>query len=1454
MTVTTHTHAFFTCALFLSGLSRVLCQREHCAGTRCFAFIPDSVDFSGAEKFCKDRGGKLMTQQLPEEEPEMVTRLLNGLTGRFWLGQRLPDGRCPELLSHLSSAIANCSVKCAELNLTLRQESCLARSEGFLCQYEIEEPCSRIQVGSGGAQVTYTTPMGTHGESLVSLPPGTIATKKDQRAEYPDSRLICFRGWSKAPWQCGLSDGGCEHSCEVQDQPVCLCPEGQSLHPNNITCTKDPCAKCEHGCNRDVRVQGSPDMCVCRKGYRLAQDQERCLDVDECVEQEPCTVKNEVCKNTPGEFECHCAIGFLEEDGECVDVSICSDCEHMLCEKSDGVYGCLCRKGFKVSEKDQTKCELNCTEQDCLVSCIPGKSFCTCPPGYIMDMRNNTNICTDIDECDEDQTCEHQCVNSFGSYKCLCDKGFKLRKEHECEAVDEENGSGSTPPSPSPSPSRTSPPAAKVQLDAVPSYVKAGSMLGITVFLTLCLVLMVLLVRYALRRCRSFELTNLKREMDIFYLQQVTTENYKRFSFDKQSKSDSNSLKLRVFFQPWRRRRISSSGTSITSMRMLALHLAFICAGLQVTRGDQSCILHGLAANCASYGHAWIPALPPYITQLFLELNYISEINSTSLVNYEDLQNLDLGMQRVPLVIRNNAFRKQRKLTRLVLEGNVGLQLELNTFVGLWNLQTLHIGYCSLTESFLRERYLQPLWSLETLDLFGNKIERLQPGQFFVNLKKLTVLNLKLNPIKSLCEEDLSGFRGKFFTLMNLNSNHLYASMSSPDFDWEKCGNPFRSMSFNILELSSNGLNANAIRLFFKAIDGTPIKRLMISGIIGKGFSFNNLADPDHNTFEGLTNSTVDVFDLSRNFIFSLQKGVFSSLRDVTQIDISQNKINEIHKDAFSGLQEHLLLLNLSSNLLGEVYSETFTNLAELRVLDLSNNHIGVLGYGAFGGLPKLRGLYLTGNSLRDLGSPAYLPNLDLLSLNDNKLNYRSLGGIVTLGSHSIYLDMEDNRLTNLEDIYVILTQFSRLKNFFYGGNFVKWCTVSPGVSIPPGNSLQVLDLHDSFMQVIWSQGMCLNLFDHLDNLIGLNLTHNNLAALPPGIFWGLTSMVELDLSSNALTYLQSDIFPDSLKNLKLAQNFLASPDPAAFRSLLFVDLARNRFYCDCNLESFLTWMNTTNVTFLSPVEEFRCEFPANLQNVPLLDYTSMMQPCEEDDEKMVQELKFAFFVLSTVLVLLAMVGGIVYARLRGQIFIIYKKIVGRVIEGAKPPPPADDAQYDAYLCFSDNNYRWVEDALLEKLDNQFSEKNLLRCCFEARDFLPGEDYLSNIRDAVWGSRRTVCVVSKEFLKDGWCLEAFTLAQGRMLEELKNILIMLVVGKVAHYQLMKCDAVRAFVKRREYLVWPEDPQDLEWFYQQLVSQILKDTKVKEPPEDRKEPAQARMEDRIQLEPVREVAM
>lgn len=615
-----------------------------------------------------------------------------------------------------------------------------------------------------------------------------------------------------------------------------------------------------------------------------------------------------------------------------------------------------------------------------------------------------------------------------------------------------------------------------------------------------------------------------------------------------------------------------------------------------------SCLLVGSVANCASRKLSSVPALPPNITHLFLDGNYISEINSTSLSGLEQLQDLDLGMQHVPLVIRSYTFSRQRGLRRLVLGSNIGLQLEPHAFVGLSSLQKLDLSYCSLQDSILTENYLEPLSSLETLNLFGNQIRRLQPSTSFANMTNLKDLNLKLNKIDKLCEPDLTGFQGKHFKFLNLQSIQLRYNKF---FDWQKCGNPFRGMSFEKLDLSHNGLSMATSKQLFKAIEGTKISHLKLSGLMGKGFSFSNLPDPDHSTFEGLKSSSVRTLDLSKSRIFALKQGVFSSLKEVVVIDVSQNKVNQIDRNAFEGLQGHLKMLNLSHNLLGEIYSHTFASLKSLRVLDLSHNHIGVLGYDSFQGLPLLKLLDLTGNSLRDLGFPAPLTSLDYLLLDDNRLS--SVSSIISMAPNIMHLNVQDNRLTGLSDVHTLLTRLRRLEHLFYGGNTIRWCT--PHISAGALNNLHVLDLHSSSLQDIWSRGSCLNLFDNFGQVLGLNLSFNALQSLPQGIFKGLTSVVQMDLSSNALTYLQPGVFPKSLKLLHLANNFMASPDPDVFRSLNFLDIKMNRFHCNGDLRSFLTWMITTNVTFLSPVEELRCEFPSRFHNVPLLDYVTRVTP-----------------------------------------------------------------------------------------------------------------------------------------------------------------------------------------------------------------------------------------------------
>ncbi|KAM9798255.1 toll-like receptor 5 [Neosynchiropus ocellatus] len=614
---------------------------------------------------------------------------------------------------------------------------------------------------------------------------------------------------------------------------------------------------------------------------------------------------------------------------------------------------------------------------------------------------------------------------------------------------------------------------------------------------------------------------------------------------------------------------------------------------------SQACRVVGPIADCVSRKLRSVPALPPNITHLYLEMNRIGEIDRTSLSGLEELQVLDLGRQFSRLVIRNDSFLRQTRLKKLVLGFNVDLRLEPRAFVGLSALQKLHLDYCSLQGSILEDSYLEPLTSLETLDLFGNRIRRLKPAMFFSNLTHLRELNLKLNRINRTCETDLAGFRGKHFTLLNLDSNMLGSGSGGAG----DCGNPFRGISFQTLDLSNNGfLTAD----FFRAIQGTKIHQIHLSGPMGRGSSSKFFQDPDRLTFQGLGNSSVRVFDLSKNFISALQDGVFSPLREVRTIDMSRNKVQQIHRNAFEGVGAHLRTLILSFNSLCEIQSHTFASLEHLQELDLSHNNIGMLGYNSFMGLHHLKELHLTGNSLSSLGGAVSLPSLNVLMLNDNKVS--SLYRVPEVAPNVTQLSLQNNQLTNLGEVSELLRRLPLLQTLLSGGNPVSWCSTATSESENGSNNLRELDLHDCNLQSIWSGGHCLDLFHNLSNLVTLNLRSNRLKDLPQSVFKGLTSLTKMDLSSNALTYLQPDVLPGQLRVLLLSDNFIAAPDPEAFTSVWVLDLERNRFHCSPALQNFLAWLNNTNVTLLTPAEELRCEFPPALHSVPLTDYSPAAQ------------------------------------------------------------------------------------------------------------------------------------------------------------------------------------------------------------------------------------------------------
>ncbi|KAK7151268.1 hypothetical protein R3I93_012264 [Phoxinus phoxinus] len=509
----------------------------------------------------------------------------------------------------------------------------------------------------------------------------------------------------------------------------------------------------------------------------------------------------------------------------------------------------------------------------------------------------------------------------------------------------------------------------------------------------------------------------------------------------------------------------------------------------------------------------------------------------------------------------------------------------------------------------------------------------------------------------------------------------------------------------------------------------------------------------------------------------------------VNKVDLSNNSIAELNETSFSlldGLQA-LILMHQKPGLV--IRNNTFRGLANLTSLQLDYNHFLKTETGAFNGLSNLEILTLTQCSLDDaiLSGDFLKPlvSLEMLDLRENNIQRIQPASFFLNMRRFHWLDLSRNKVKSICEEELL---------GFQGKHF----------TLLKLSSVRLQDMNEYWLG--WDK--CGNPFKNM-------------------------SITQLDLSGNGFTVNMAKRFFNAITGTKIQSLILSnsysmgksSVDPNLFSGLHYLSLMNNDFRCDCKLRDFQTWLNQTNVTIFHPIEDVTCASPEDQFMLPVV--RSNIQCEDEEEERRSEKLRLVLFILCFALIILLTASAIIYVRRRGYIFKLYKNLTGKLVNGNRKEPDPDRFLYDVYLCFSSSDMKWVERALLNRLDSQFSEQNTLRCCFEERDFIPGEDHLTNMRNAIQNSHKTLCVVSERFLKDGWCLETFTLAQCRMLVELKDILVVLVVGNIPQYRLLKYEQLRSYIENRRYLLWPDDNQDLEWFYDQLLHKIRKNTKVKQ---------------------------
>ncbi|XP_068771088.1 hemicentin-2 [Struthio camelus] len=209
------------------------------------------------------------------------------------------------------------------------------------------------------------------------------------------------------------------------------CPAGFVLGPQQLYCVDvDECTGGSHACRYGQLCENAPGTyrCTCPRGYRWRGAGRPCSDINECLQvPRPCAFE---CRNLPGTFACLCPPGrALLRDG-----TSCSEPEAAAGTAAGGSPPGAPLRRLGPSSRLQGRsfhARLAIGRQGTVLGL---GAPAPCPPGFVK--RNGA--CTDLDECQVLNQCQHECRNSEGSYRCVCPAGYRLLPNgRTCHDVDE---------------------------------------------------------------------------------------------------------------------------------------------------------------------------------------------------------------------------------------------------------------------------------------------------------------------------------------------------------------------------------------------------------------------------------------------------------------------------------------------------------------------------------------------------------------------------------------------------------------------------------------------------------------------------------------------------------------------------------------------------------------------------------------------------------------------------------------------------------------------------------------------------------------------------------------------------------------------------------------------------------------------------------------------------------
>nr|AFK26043.1 toll-like receptor 2-1 [Anser cygnoides] len=724
---------------------------------------------------------------------------------------------------------------------------------------------------------------------------------------------------------------------------------------------------------------------------------------------------------------------------------------------------------------------------------------------------------------------------------------------------------------------------------------------------------------------------------------------------------------------------------------------------------------------------------------------------------------LDLARNRIKH-IRAHDLQQAVNLRTLLLQSNKISSIDEDSFVSLGKLELLDLSNNSLAH--LSPGWFEPLFSLQHLHIHGNCYSDLGESSPFSSLRNLSSLHLG-NPRFSTIRQ--GNFEG--ITLLN----QLWIEGSNLSLYEPGSLKSIKKINHMIISIRRVDLFSAIVRDLLHSAIWLEIREIALD--IENEKLVQNSTLPL--MIQKMTFTRASFSDKYASQIMVLLKEI-TSLREVEAIDCVLEGKGNWNTTA------------IKRSGLGSVETVSVTNMTILHFYLFFNLE------GLESQISKLKRLSIASSKVfmvpcrlaRNFSSLLYLDFHDNLLVNNRLSETICKGAWPSLQT----LNLSKNSLKSLNQTAKYITNLPKLNNLDISQNnfgeipdVCEWpanlkylnlsSTQIPKLTACIPSTLEVLDISANNLKEF-------NL--HLPFLKELYLAKNQLKALPDAA--GIPNLVAMSIRRNKL-------------------NSFSKEELESFKKMELLDASANNFICSCEFLSFIQHQAGIGQVLVGWPESYICDSPLSVRGVQVGAVQLSLMECHRS---LVVSLICA--VVFLVILILVAIGYKYHA-------VWYMRMTWAWLQAKRKPKraPPKDICYDAFVSYSENDSNWVENVMVQELEQACPP---FRLCLHKRDFVPGKWIVDNIIDSIEKSHKTLFVLSEHFVQSEWCKYELDFSHFRLFDENNDAAILILLEPIQSQAIPKrfCK-LRKIMNTKTYLEWPHEEEQQEIFWENLKAAL-----------------------------------